>query len=108
AISRRRGLTFELKVQGEIEPVASHPELVALLEGEAKRLELKSLKMLSGAAHDAQLVGRVAPMAMVFVPSKGGVSHSPAEWTAWEDVEAGANLLLGGLCDLASRPDLVL
>lgn len=106
AISRRRRLQFEFSVQGEIQPVASHPALVDLLTEKARALGLKSLQMLSGAAHDAQLVGRVAPMAMIFVPSQGGVSHSPAEWTAWEDIEAGANLMLAALADLAGRDEV--
>jgi len=100
AISRRRGLQFEFTVQGEIEPVDSSERIVKILEEEADRYELRSLRMLSGAAHDAQLVGRIAPMAMIFVPSRGGLSHSPAEWTAWEDIEAGARLMLAGLCKL--------
>ncbi len=104
AISRRRSLKFEFNVQGEILPVASEERLVNILQTEAKRLGLNFQHMLSGAAHDAQLVGRIAPMAMIFVPSKGGLSHSPAEWTAWEDVEAGANLMLAALCQLGKQP----
>ncbi len=104
AISRRRGLKFEFNVQGEIQPVASDSRLTELLEKEASALGLDALRMLSGAAHDAQLVGRIAPMAMVFVPSKGGMSHSPSEWTAWEDIEAGANLMLAALYQLATDP----
>ena len=75
-----------------------------MLSENAESLGLNAIKMLSGAAHDAQLVGRVAPMAMVFVPSKGGLSHSPSEWTAWEDIEAGANLMLATLYQLATNP----
>ncbi len=94
AISRRRGLQFEFNIQGEIQPVACDERLTGMLDAEAERLALRSTHLLSGAAHDAQLVGRIAPMAMIFVPSQGGLSHSPAEWTAWEDIEAGANLML--------------
>lgn len=104
AVSRRRRLKFEINVQGEILPVAADARLVTMLEAEAERLALRSTRMLSGAAHDAQLVGRVAPMAMVFVPSRGGLSHSPAEWTAWEDIEAGAELMLAALTRLATQP----
>lgn len=104
AISRRRGLKFEFNVQGEIHPVASDERLTTMLEKNAKDLGIDALRMLSGAAHDAQLVGRIAPMAMVFVPSKGGLSHSPSEWTAWEDIEAGANLMLATLYELAMNP----
>ena len=102
AISRRRGLQFEIKVQGNLAPVPCAPELVDLVEAEAVRLGLRHRRMLSGAAHDAQMVGRVAPMVMVFVPSRGGMSHSPAEWTAWEDIRAGANLMLGALHRIAT------
>lgn len=101
AISRRRGLQFEFNVQGEILPVEADERLVSLLEGEAERLELQTRRMLSGAAHDAQVVGRIAPIGMIFVPSRGGLSHSPDEWTDWEDIEAGANLMLGVLEKLA-------
>ncbi|MBT8043466.1 MAG: Zn-dependent hydrolase [Verrucomicrobiae bacterium] len=105
AISRRRGLMFEYNVQGEIQPVTSDNELVEILTDQADRLKLRSKVMLSGAAHDAQLVGRIAPMAMIFVPSQGGLSHSPDEWTAWEDIEAAANLMLATLYQLAtSKP----
>lgn len=97
AISRRRNLMFDYTVQGEIQPVASDGQLVETLLHESDRLKLRSRVMLSGAAHDAQLIGRIAPMAMIFVPSQGGLSHSPDEWTAWEDIEAGANLMLATL-----------
>lgn len=102
AICRRRQLQFEISSQGDIAPVPCAPALTQALETEAQRLDLRYRTMLSGAAHDAQMVGRIAPMAMVFVPSRGGLSHSPAEWTAWQDIEAGANLMLGTLRQLAA------
>ena len=103
AIARRRHLMFEYSVQGEIQPVAADTRLTGILDRAAEKLQIRSRHMLSGAAHDAQLVGRIAPMAMIFVPSKGGMSHSPAEWTAWEDIEAGANLMLAAIGELASH-----
>ena len=50
--------------------------------------------MTSGAGHDAQMMARVAPSAMIFVPSRGGISHNPAELTADADLIAGASVLL--------------
>ena len=50
--------------------------------------------MPSGAGHDAQMMARIGPMAMIFVPSLGGVSHSPRESTRWEDCAHGAAVLL--------------
>ena len=51
----------------------------------------------SGAGHDAQEISIIAPMAMIFVPSVGGISHSPKEFTKPEDVVNGANVLLNAV-----------
>lgn len=102
AIARRRNLMFEFEQKSMIPPVGCDPDIVALLEKQAKRLNLESLTMPSGAAHDAQIMGRAVPVGMIFVPSKNGQSHSPAEWTAWCDIEAGANVMLHTLIELAS------
>jgi N-carbamoyl-L-amino-acid hydrolase len=58
----------------------------------AERLSFKRLP--SGAGHDAQMMAQLGPMGMIFVPSVGGISHSPRELTSWEDCERGANVLL--------------
>ena len=50
--------------------------------------------MQSGAGHDSQNISRIAPVAMIFVPSVGGISHSPKEFTKAEDMANGANVLL--------------
>ncbi|MCI0444972.1 M20/M25/M40 family metallo-hydrolase, partial [bacterium] len=50
--------------------------------------------MPSGAGHDAQDIARIAPMGMIFVPSVGGISHSPKEFTRTEDMATGAAVLL--------------
>jgi N-carbamoyl-L-amino-acid hydrolase len=76
--------------------------VLAAIEESARSLELSHQRMPSGAAHDTQQIARIAPAGMIFVPSKQGRSHSPAEWTAWSDIEAGANVLLNALHRLAS------
>ena len=60
--------------------------------------------MPSGAGHDAQMLARVCPTAMIFVPSAGGISHNPAEYTAPADLVAGANVLLDVVGCLAELP----
>jgi beta-ureidopropionase / N-carbamoyl-L-amino-acid hydrolase len=50
--------------------------------------------MPSGAGHDAQMMARLCPMGMIFVPSIDGISHSPRELTTWEDCARGARVLL--------------
>lgn len=63
------------------------------------------MRMPSGAGHDAQMLARVCPTSMVFVPSANGLSHNIAEYTAPADIEAGANVLLDVVLDLAGRRD---
>ncbi len=57
----------------------------------------------SGAGHDAQKVARFAPMGMIFIPSRGGISHSPEEVTPWQDVANGAEVLYRALLLLDPR-----
>ncbi|MGD8407949.1 MAG: Zn-dependent hydrolase [Thiohalophilus sp.] len=101
AIARRRDLMFEFKVLSEIEPVKCDLGLVNDLEDIAKQLNHEPIIMASGAAHDTQMMAKIARAAMVFVPSKGGRSHSVAEWTELVDIERGANVMLNALYKLA-------
>lgn len=101
AIARRRGLEFEFEVISEIAPVRCDPQIVELIADVACAMDIDSLRMPSGAAHNAQIMASIAPSAMIFVPSKGGRSHSPGEWTDWSDIEKGANTLLQTLIRLA-------
>ena len=59
------------------------------------------MRMPSGAGHDAQMLARVCPTAMIFVPSVKGLSHNPAEHTDASDLVAGANVLLHTMLRLA-------
>jgi len=103
AIARRRSLVFEFEEQSKLEPVQCDPDLVAALEERAQGLDIPYERMPSGAAHDAQLLAKVTRTVMIFVPSREGRSHTPAEWTSWNDVEVGANLALHTLHHLATR-----
>ncbi|TDX99677.1 Zn-dependent hydrolase [Thiohalophilus thiocyanatoxydans] len=103
AIARRRNLMFEFKILSEIDPVKCDLGLVNDLEEVAKQLKHEPLIMASGAAHDTQMMARIARAAMVFVPSKGGRSHSSAEWTELVDIERGANVMLNALYKIAGE-----
>jgi N-carbamoyl-L-amino-acid hydrolase len=59
--------------------------------------------MQSGAGHDAQDMALMCPVGMIFVPSKGGISHSPKEFTSAEDMANGANVLLQSVLALDKR-----
>lgn len=105
AIARRRSLMFEFEQKSLISPVECGDQIVKTIQQQAEKLQLDYEIMPSGAAHDAQIMGRMIPVGMIFVPSKSGQSHSPAEWTAWQDIEAGANVLLHSLTEMSSKPD---
>lgn len=76
------------------EPVTFDKGIVTLVEQAAMARGLKSRRMTSGAGHDAQMIARIAPAAMIFVPSVAGISHNPKEFTPEADLVAGANILL--------------
>ncbi len=95
AIARRRGLRFNYEVDSWINPVDCDAALSDMVEAAAKDAGTRFRRMISGAAHDAQIVASLCPVGMIFVPSLEGKSHSPAEWTAWDDIEAGARVMLG-------------
>ncbi|CAN7397229.1 Zn-dependent hydrolase [Mesorhizobium caraganae] len=83
------------------EPVLFDIGIVERIEAAAKNRDLGVRRMTSGAGHDAQMMARIAPAAMIFVPSAGGISHSPREHTDDAELVAGANILLDVATQLA-------
>ena len=76
------------------DPVVFDDRVIGLVHDTAVEQGHSVMRMPSGAGHDAQILARVCPTAMVFVPSVDGISHNPAEHTDAADLEAGANVLL--------------
>lgn len=76
------------------EPVVFDKGIVDTIAESAKELDLTTKFMTSGAGHDAQMINRIAPTAMIFVPSKDGVSHNPMEYTSPEQLVNGTNVML--------------
>ena len=103
---RAKAISAETKTTIEIKPASSNPPAFAdtavqdVIQGVAGRLKLSSTRMPSGAGHDAQMMAQLAPMGMIFVPSVGGISHSPKELTRWEDCANGADVLLEAVLTL--------
>lgn len=77
--------------------------LMTLIEGICDEQHLSHQRMVSYAGHDAQILSPFTPTAMIFIPSKDGISHNPREYTEWHDVENGANVLLSTILRLASE-----
>jgi N-carbamoyl-L-amino-acid hydrolase len=100
-LARRRQLMFEFREQSNILPVSCDDNVRDLISATAAHLGYSQTRLPSGAAHDTQKLARLTRTGMIFVPSKAGRSHSAAEWTAWSDIQAGANVLLNTLYQLA-------
>jgi N-carbamoyl-L-amino-acid hydrolase len=101
AIARETRTEIRITDNGHSDSAVASAEVQRTIESAAGRLGLESRHMPSGAGHDAQNMAAVMPMGMIFVPSIGGVSHSPKELTAWQDCANGANVLLEAVLDLA-------
>ncbi len=99
--AKAEGCTVEAKRLARFEPVIFDAGMADLIERTAKGFGFSVRRMTSGAGHDAQMMQRVAPTAMIFVPSVDGISHNVREFTKPEDLEAGANVLLQVMLELA-------
>jgi beta-ureidopropionase / N-carbamoyl-L-amino-acid hydrolase len=94
AIARATGTEIALAPKSHHEPAIAHPLVMSAITDAAARLGVKTMRLPSGAGHDAQMAARFSPMGMIFVPSIGGISHSPKEATSWEDCARGTAVLL--------------
>jgi N-carbamoyl-L-amino-acid hydrolase len=99
------GVTIHIRQLERVPLVNFHPAVVSAIEQATDILGIPCRRMISGAGHDAQLMAGICPAAMIFVPSKGGISHSPAEYTSQEALEIGANVLLHTLALFVDRSD---
>jgi N-carbamoyl-L-amino-acid hydrolase len=93
-IARRQEVEISHELSSRVNPAIAEPAVQETITEAASALNLSARAMPSGAGHDAQVLAGIGPMGMIFVPSVGGISHSPLEFTEPEDVVNGANLLL--------------
>lgn len=98
-LAGQEGVTISTTSLARFEPVEFDADMVDLVAATAKRLGYSARRMPSGAGHDAQMLARVCPTAMVFTPSVNGLSHNIAEFTEAADIEAGTNVLLHVVLD---------
>lgn len=93
-LAEREGVQIDTERLVRFEPVVFDARLVDRIEAAARRRGLSHRRMTSGAGHDAQMIARIAPSAMIFVPSRGGISHNPREHTDDDQLVLGAQVLL--------------
>jgi len=106
AIAKETATTIAFTLASTNPPALATPGVQAAIGRAAASSGLKTMRLPSGAGHDAQQIVRLCPMGMIFVPSVGGISHSPKELTTWEDCANGANVLLKTVLDLDQRDSI--
>lgn len=99
-IARQHGVSCKLEQVANALPVSFPLSMVQMVERHARKSGYSLAPIVSGAGHDAQFMHRMCPSAMIFVPSRNGRSHCPEEYTSWEDIERGTNLLLRCILEL--------
>ncbi len=103
AIGKETGTTITLTLASTNVPATANSGIQQAITNAAAAAGLESMRLPSGAGHDAQQIAKICPMGMIFVPSVGGISHSPKELTSWEDCAHGADVLLKTVLALDQR-----
>jgi N-carbamoyl-L-amino-acid hydrolase len=98
--ARQCSVTANVRFDDTVEPVLLDAGVQGVIEQSAASLGYRTLRMPSGAGHDAQNMARIAPAGMIFVPSADGRSHTKQEYSSPADLERGANVLLETLTRL--------
>ena len=102
-IGAATGTTFTFREFTSSSPAMADAAMMEAVESSASALGLSRQRMPSGAGHDAQEMAHICPMGMIFVPSVGGISHSPKEFTKAADVVNGVNVLMNTVLAVDAR-----
>lgn len=86
-------LGCEIVEKSWLDPVTLDPDLIRQMQQAAGAVTNNHVTMVSGAGHDAQSMQAICPSALIFIPSRRGISHSPEEFSSWEQVDQGAQVL---------------
>jgi N-carbamoyl-L-amino-acid hydrolase len=98
-----RGVDIKAEQIWRSDPTSFTPEIIDLVDDACATVGVDAMRLWSGAGHDAMYMSRLCPTGMIFIRSAGGLSHSEAEYSAPQDLEAGANVLLHAAIRLAQQ-----
>jgi ureidoglycolate amidohydrolase len=101
ALRQRRGVRISESLVNADEPATCSPHIVSVIDEVARGLGIAPKHMVSRAYHDSLFMARIAPIAMIFIPCRGGVSHRPDEYAAPADIALGTRVLASALGKLA-------
>lgn len=100
-VASARNLGIKIELITHEKPIKCAPVALDAIANATNELGYKNMTMVSGAFHDAVVVSGFAPTAMIFIPCKDGISHSPDEWADYEDIRKGCDVLTHSLLELA-------
>ncbi len=100
-IANNRKIKLTIKQASYTKPVILSEKVVQVLEDAAKNQGIETMRMISGAVHDASIIAEFTDVGMIFVPSKNGRSHCPEEYTEIKEIEIAANILLESVIELS-------
>lgn len=101
-IAKSRKVSLQITVLNADPPAQAAPEVITAIYNSATALGLVGRQMISRAYHDSLFMARIAPMGMIFIPCRGGVSHRPDEYSSPEQIAAGVQTLALTLAELAA------
>jgi N-carbamoyl-L-amino-acid hydrolase len=99
-VETKYGIVITAESAFSHKPTTLSSEIISVIDGSARQVDIKTMRINSGAGHDAQNMAAKVKTGMIFVPSINGISHSPMEWTNWWDIEKGVKVLTQTLKNL--------
>lgn len=102
-IETERDIETNLDRYRDQDPISMSDRCREALHNGAERANIETIDMHSGAGHDTMVIAGVTDVALLFVPSRDGISHNPAEWTDWDDCAAATRVLAEGIADLSTQ-----
>ncbi len=107
-IGERYGTTFSFfSLSANASPALTTTAVQDMIEQKSRKLGYSTLRMPSGAGHDTQDMAHLGPIGMIFIPSKGGISHSPEEYSSFEQMANGTNVLLNTILALDNMNKII-
>jgi len=100
---RNPAISYSITRKLAIAPVRLTPQIIDILMAEGNKRNISTKLMQSGAGHDAMVMAGLTEVGLIFVPSKGGRSHCPEEWTDYAQLKQGVDILLGAVLTVAKK-----
>ncbi|MGV3698228.1 M20 family metallo-hydrolase [Flavobacterium sp.] len=103
SITKKHNLTYSISEDTKSDPRYCADWIKEIIHSECEKLKLEAPELMSGPFHDALILSYVCDYGMIFIRSKDGISHNPLEYSSYEDLALGANVLLGTVMQVLKK-----